>query len=512
MTRAMSPQTREAIRVAAGERVSIAQKLCNHLGRDLELAYDGDKALACFLAGKLHPLGLDKMDPVVLRRLRNDPRWSPPKGALTVLGVVAMLVWRWKIPKNRRKGVPHPHAGEHYSGLLASNEIMAEIAGCHPDTWAKYGRPFLEDLDLVVGLPTTKPTHAGFKARTSAGAGTGAEMTHNEGRTFYVPGDALWELLGRRERRIERAHRALLAEARRQLATGVGRKNPDPKALRKTSSSKKIFLSRARRRQLLAHTLVRTHQRRRRSVRPSAASLSTRTTPPPAVTSAATAADQNKHEPSQRLVTKEGDAGATGGGELAMQCQASPAAPEATKSPSEETAPQAENLATAALAATGSDFPPVEALLGDLYAKLGKRPSPAPVLGSQGRLPGQSVGQLMPDTRRRALKGEAPPSSRAAPSSRLGSKPAPRPPAPPSSPPPTSDPPAPAAPPLPPLPPIGALFGGDRSAAEREENERRRELAKQRARAEAEQVHVPIDRVDDGVDAGPGGHDDDGET
>jgi hypothetical protein len=53
--------TIDARTASARLRVSVAQKLCNQLARDLERAFDGDKAVACVDAGALVALGLDKL-------------------------------------------------------------------------------------------------------------------------------------------------------------------------------------------------------------------------------------------------------------------------------------------------------------------------------------------------------------------------------------------------------------------------------------------------------------------
>lgn len=453
----METTAKRSLRAAAAHaRKTVAQKLCNHVAHDRARALDGAAAVNLFRAGALQPLGLDLLHPMVLARLRKDPRWAPPKGSLNAALVVAMLISRWSLPKS------HPHAGERYTGILASNEQMAELAGCHPDTWARYGRPFLEELKILVGVPTTVRPHAGWRSRT------GASMPHRESRTLYVPDDALYDLLARRDRRIDRSRRTLLAEARRQLSQG--RKNSDPKAPEKSLSTKDIFSGRARGRTPLAHQLLATHRRRRRTVRPTAVSTVQATPPPPPSMSPAPAVDETACD-SQRLATKGAGAGASPGGELETERQRAPVAQEAAQAPPDVSAEPPPTNTLGASPATAPDGDGEDAvvkeLLTGLYARFGdviRTPPPPTPTRHREPLPGRGIGELMRQTERRVrqlVKGGAAPPARAAP--------------------------------------LGGLFGGDeRNAQERAENERRRQEALQRARREA----------DLGSDPPPGGGDD----
>lgn len=271
----------------ARQRKAVAQKLCNHLARTLERTIDGDRFLNYYLSGALQPLPMHFLHPLVLAEQRRDHRWSAPKGSLNLACVAGMLFRHFKISDGEL-------AGEPYEGILASNHIMARIAGCSPDTWARACRPFLEHLDILVGAPTVKQSRPGWRSRN------GTAMGHREGRTLYVAGDGLLELLGLRDRRIDISRRALVAEARKQLAQKW--RNSDPKAPEKKLSTRASFSGRARGRKPQAHTAVKTFHRPRRSVRPPAASISKAAPPTTVAKSTATAVDVTTAE-SQRLGT-----------------------------------------------------------------------------------------------------------------------------------------------------------------------------------------------------------------
>jgi hypothetical protein len=238
-------------RPAARARKKIAQRHCNQLAHDVERAIDGGDAANFVRAGVLFGVDFDELQERRLAQIRGDETWRPKKG-FDLVRIMAQLVGNWRIPATRSDGTPHPQAafaGERWSGIYAKNAEMGAIAGCSRDQWARHTRPLLEDLGLVHGLPTTKVTRPGWRSRT------GAAMPWREGRTLYVPGDALWDLLGVRTWKIARARRKLIAHSK-WLLTRRQRKVYDPKALGDVITSPRS----TRGPQRLVHTLLRAHQ------------------------------------------------------------------------------------------------------------------------------------------------------------------------------------------------------------------------------------------------------------
>lgn len=504
---------REAVtstrKLHARQRKAVAQHLCNHIARDRAHCEKQGTVLNLFRSGALVPLGLDLAHPVRLKRLLQDAGWSPPKGALNVLCLVAQYFCNWKLLS------AHEFAGELPKGIIEPNAAMAEMGGCHPDTWARYARPWLEENELLVGIPATERPPDGWRSRT------GQPMNHREGCTMYQPGEALLDLFARRERRIRKSRRALVAEARRQLATT--RKNSDPKALE--SSSTKNYSNRARGRRALLDALVPTVKRRRRSVRPAAARIVTAPASQTVVSSpATTVADESPSANRQRLVTKGVRGPATAGGEPESPRSSEPQLRGDRETERGVSAPPPENLAPQATPGAEPEID-VRSLLSSLAEQLGRRdrdgkPDNAPrPLGMQGvELPpstgllvsslskGGNTGELVRGLQANARKprrNRAPPpppasSSGFAASAEARSREAPR-----------------AESENRKSVGTGVLGDDGRTPDERAENERRRAAALARARAEAEQVgnerELEQPAHEDLEDAGDGKGGDDGE-
>jgi hypothetical protein len=491
-----------ALALYARTRMKSARHNANYLHEQLGRAMTGFAFKNFVLARRLRPLAVDLVKAMLIHPRTNKPTWRPPRGAAEFVELLAMLVIHWAVPKGE------PNAGDGYRGLHASAEEIAEALGICKNQWARGpyirdghvisrggAKEWLQHHRLIAVYATTKVNPAGWVSRD------GKPIKFREDRYYIEPGPALLQLLGMHRRRVTRNRRRLLAAFHDLGSKGSGslfslRENilPPHRARARKRGTPII-----RQCQLMPPVLdgVGSGKTRSRRVAQDA---------PPADGRHAPCSDssQNNSKPDGH----EGRAFAEGGGDLAASRQSEPAAPEAAQTPATNSATSADRGA-----APAAPPDPIAALIAATLAKVDPARSMRELARPPTRPPSPNGPELAPstgevlgaiggaDVETLIIRLGASERERAAELARLKAK--------------TRIGPAGPRPPAPPAVPIGALVSGlfgDRTPAEEAENKRRRDLAVKRAREEAERENAPIADVDDGVGAGPGGDDSDGET
>jgi hypothetical protein len=367
-------------------RRRIAQENCNRIAAEKACAMDGGEFANYLLAGALAALNLDELR-CALMRLTVDGKKRLPAGLLEFVEGFARLISDWRIPRLRKDGSPHPHAGERYSGILTSVRQIARGCGIDPSQWTRAVRPEAERLQLIVCVPTWEAKRAGFRSRE------GAALPNGEGRTLILPGTALLELLGIRNKRVVKRARRLATALLRARARG--RSGCETFTTKRSVSSSFRRTTRTNERARGALPLV---LQLRRSGSPKSVPRATRS-----ATTRKSVGAPSAHPPEK--------AATTGGAALESPTGAEPAAVALgnAQGPPEPAAPSPMTLPPVEPPSETEDEAQLRRLRAELYAKLGAKDRPPPIGESASRpAPTTAFGVSLGAMLERYERGELP--------------------------------------------------------------------------------------------------------
>jgi hypothetical protein len=187
-------------------RLQSARHNANYLHEQCARAMTGIAFRNFAIARALRPLQLDLTQPNMVHPTSTAPAWAPPKGAELFVGLLAMVIAHWKIPKGEA------HAGDPYSGIYASAEEIADALGISKNQWAR--GPYWRDDKLISrgGAREWLQHHRliACYSTTTRKLPQRVPLRFGEGRYFIAPGEALLELLGIHRRRIFRNRRRVV--------------------------------------------------------------------------------------------------------------------------------------------------------------------------------------------------------------------------------------------------------------------------------------------------------------
>jgi hypothetical protein len=196
-------------------RLKSAQKNNHRIAELREYALSGLELINYFKSRRLRELQLDLTRAHLIHPTDPDAAWELPKRGAAFVGVLAQLVTNWKIPRG-------PHKGEHYRCIEASNAQIAAAFDFCEKTWRREAyyrdgklrsmpgtRAALIHHELIAAHSTTERKRTGWKNRD------GKPMAFGEGMYIYEPGRALLELLGLHKKRVRRNRRRIAVALQR---------------------------------------------------------------------------------------------------------------------------------------------------------------------------------------------------------------------------------------------------------------------------------------------------------